>query len=358
MAKKKPARKKSARRKPTAKKAATGQPKTQRKKATRKKAVRRRIIIPKKAKTPSSKQVAALFKRFENEAGPICERATVAIYGLQNDRIIKNRTGVLFRIADVTFVLTASHELKEMVDGKIPILVSWDGRKSPIPLIDAQFLTTEWESRVGHKDVVRDVAAIRLSDSCAKEIIAGGQSPLTLRDVCVEQDRSPAFFMMHGLPNAWFRVGLKGPTCQPLRYVAGIWPKDHSKAATIGYDPKVHLLLDLKRESFAPSLGRKVKLPGHSGIVGVSGCGIWRLCGEQQLTSWNADQCKLVAIQHRFYEEPGYIHTTWIQHALERIFLEYPELKKATSIMYRRLTRCDNFRTGVDAPPLIEYRHI
>jgi len=76
-------------------------------------------------------------------------------------------------------------------------------------------------------------------------------------------------------------------------------------------------------------------LPGYQGIKGVSGCGIWRVIGLQgSIDRWKPDHCKLVAIQHRYYEKPGYLHTTWIQHAIRRVFDDYPDLRSASRIVY------------------------
>jgi hypothetical protein len=69
----------------------------------------------------------------------------------------------LLRIADATFILTASHDLREIVQNNILLYVSWNERTElPIPLHDSRFLTTEYESQLGERDVVRDVAAIKL----------------------------------------------------------------------------------------------------------------------------------------------------------------------------------------------------
>lgn len=243
---------------------------------------------------------------------------------------------MLLRIADSMFILTASHDLREIVENNIPLCVSWNERTElPILLHDARFHLTECNSRLGQRDVVRDVAAIKLSDTATQQILAGGRIPIGLYDICTKQDRSPAIFFMFGFPQAWFRVEKSGPKCSPLIYGCGIYSGDHWVRSSIGYDPKVHLLLDFKRDAISPIEGKSRTLPGYEGIKGVSGCGIWRIVDlHGSMDKWKPNQCKLVAIQHRYYEEPCCIHTTWIQYAISRIFEDYPELKSAATIVY------------------------
>jgi hypothetical protein len=165
------------------------------------------------------KRVADFFRRVSHDAVPSFDHARVAFYGVQNEKIVKDRTGVLLRIADAMFILTASHDLREIVQNNIPLYISWNERSGlPIPLHDSRFLTTEYESQLGERDVVRDVAAIKLGESAVKEILTGGRIPLSLCDINTNQDNSPALFVMFGFPQAWFDVDQTGPKCSPLIY--------------------------------------------------------------------------------------------------------------------------------------------
>jgi hypothetical protein len=66
---------------------------------------------------------------------------------------VHDRTGVLYRIGDRRFVLTAAHHLRGIVQHNIPIYISLNATdKMPLPLAEASFHTTEEDGR--------DVAAI------------------------------------------------------------------------------------------------------------------------------------------------------------------------------------------------------
>ena len=41
-----------------------------------------------------------------------------------------------------------------------------------------------------------------------------------------------------------------------------------------------------------------------------------------------------MSIQQRYYEQPRYFQTTWIQYAISRVFDDYPKLKSAATIVY------------------------
>src|SRR5260370_37093700 len=103
----------------------------------------------------SKGKVTEFFQRVREEVIPTFDRATVAFYGVQDEGIAINRTGVLLRIADAGFILTASHRLREKVQKSIPLYASWNERTDlPIPLHDSQFHTTDGNSRCRERYVV------------------------------------------------------------------------------------------------------------------------------------------------------------------------------------------------------------
>ena len=124
----------------------------------------------------SKGKVAEFFQRVLEEAVPMFDRATVAFYGLRDERFVLNSTGVLLRIADAVFIITASHHLRKKVLNSVPLYVSWNERTDlPIPLHDAVFHSTEEGSRLGERDVVRDLAVIKLGDlTLAKSYLLAG----------------------------------------------------------------------------------------------------------------------------------------------------------------------------------------
>src|SRR5262245_49090124 len=99
----------------------------------------------------------------ESNCLPRIEKATVPILGVQENHIRHDRTGVLYRIGDHHFILTAAHDLRQIVQANIPLYVSMNAKDcEPIPLPGAKIHSTEVDGR--------DVSAIWLPPDLAQEI--------------------------------------------------------------------------------------------------------------------------------------------------------------------------------------------
>lgn len=71
---------------------------------------------------------------------PRIDRATVPIIAAHNDKIVHDRSGVLYRIGSHHFVLTAAHDLREIVQQNIGLYVSVNHPKvMPLPLEQFHF---------------------------------------------------------------------------------------------------------------------------------------------------------------------------------------------------------------------------
>jgi hypothetical protein len=83
------------------------------------------------------------FRRLQKECIPQIEKYTVPFYGIQDDEIKRDRSGVLYKVGGHHFVLTASHDLREIVANNIPLYIDrMDDKSLPIPLGDAIFSGT------------------------------------------------------------------------------------------------------------------------------------------------------------------------------------------------------------------------
>jgi len=273
-------------------------------------------------------RAARFLERVAKEALPRIIGATVPFYAIQNDQVKRDRSGVLLRIGDEYFILTASHNLKAIVESQIHLYVGWDeDEKIPVRIPDAIFHTTEEDSR--------DVAAIKLSKEAAKRILTTKRA-ISMRDIRVEPERSPGMFFICGFPQAWTSVSSEEIVSKPLPFITRFFRGETSPNASIKYDPVIHALFDFNRNAIGADKLENVVLPSFQGIRGISGCGVWRVVDwdADSVDSWNADDCKLVAIQHRYFEREKYVHTTWIKFALSRIADDYPEMQAAMNIVY------------------------
>lgn len=88
----------------------------------------------------STDLVSGFLKRVQLELLPRIVRATVPFYAVQKNEIKRDRSGIFLRIGEDFFILTASHELKSIVEANIYLYVGWDENDCvPVPIPDARF---------------------------------------------------------------------------------------------------------------------------------------------------------------------------------------------------------------------------
>jgi len=118
-------------------------------------------------------------------------RATVAIYGRQDDMLVKNRTGVLLAVGQRHLILTAAHDLEEFSQHKIPLYAAPTSPGSfPVPLD----VTVR-----GNKAM--DIAIMELSDSVVGQLVPRRKF-LRMTDVDVSRETPKGFYVVIGYPNS------------------------------------------------------------------------------------------------------------------------------------------------------------
>lgn len=267
-----------------------------------------------------------LLERVRDRVLPRIIHATIPFYAIQNDNIVRDRSGVLLRVADEYFILTASHDLQKIIKAKIYLYVGWDkDEQIPIPIHEACFHTTE--------DDCRDVAVIRLTTEVGHKL-SETYSPISLHDIRPERDRTRGLFIVVGYPQAWLRVFPNRIESEPLPFISRLYEGSLRPTAEISYNPDIHALFEFTRDAIQGSEFMKMQLPEFKGIQGISGCGVWRICDlGASVEEVKPEKCRLVAIQHRYFEKEGYVHGTWIRFAIERLFAEYPHVASATTLI-------------------------
>lgn len=267
-----------------------------------------------------------LMKEFAEHCAAAADNVTVRLFGVQENEVKRDRTGVLYRVADEHFILTAGHDLQGIIDHEIPLfLLPSRAEQEPIHLIDSQFHGTETHGR--------DVAAIRLTDRVVRSL----PPPLEFLghnnvDLNINQGASP--FVIFGYPMQWLDQHEQGiHHTKAMVFVASPYTGDRHAEAF--YDPKVNVVLGFDRSAVDLGTHADFALPHPRGI---SGCGIWRSADWSDLPrkSWANTKPRLVALQHHYFKESKYVQGTWIAYALDLIVDSYPELGKSMNLIYPR----------------------
>ncbi|MHC4443587.1 MAG: hypothetical protein ACYTF1_09200 [Planctomycetota bacterium] len=258
-----------------------------------------------------SPTVTDFFNKITDKCLPHIERFTVPFYGIQDDQVKHDRTGVLYCIADHYFILTASHYLRAIIKNNIPLYIPQsDPNAIPFPLVDAVFHSTEVDNG-------RDVAAIKLSEDVVSKLRPTKEF---LKHSRIDQtDDGRGLYIVFGYPMAW--TGMVDPgniLSHPLIYASRQY-EGECYSGTF-YDPNVHILLEFDQNVIDAVSGNQESLPS---IKGISGCGIWRVAdwNSTSIAHWSPRELRLVGLQHRWIKDDNfkYIQGTWIKYALQLI---------------------------------------
>jgi hypothetical protein len=243
---------------------------------------------------------------------------------------------VLLRIGTSCFVVTAAHNIPDMIRDDIYLFMSWDDdEKCPIPITTDQIAVSD--------EATLDIAAIKLLDETAAKLLRR-HTPISLADVARNCQSSDGVFLIVGYPRAGTRFSEQkwnDPEpheieteslkfrCKRLR---DGWMHDKLK-----YSPNIHIVVGMSQNAVSCTTGQAEVLPDHSGIQGISGCGIWLIADRRagkRLVEFGVEDCKLVAIEHSYDEDAGRVAGTWIDVALKFLAMKFPETRAAMSLVY------------------------
>jgi hypothetical protein len=248
----------------------------------------------------------------------------VPLLGVQNEKIVHDRTGVLYRVGGHHFILSASHDLKQIVEHNIPLYVSMNRPGiMPFGLGPAKFSSTE--------EVGRDISAIWLPPDLAGEI-AKYKDFLPHSQVDLEGADSRGPFAFFGYPMKW-----SGHVIQDYIVSQGLvflgFPHTGPLYEKGFFDPNLHMALNFERDAINALEGGKDRLPR---LKGVSGCGVWQVgdVKDKKAIARSPETVTLVGIQHRWFPDLNYVQATKIRHALAFIQENFPEVSAAMSIVY------------------------
>jgi len=231
---------------------------------------------------------------------------------------------VLYRVADQYFILTAAHNLREIVKLNIPLYVGLGDSSLPTPIVnDTVYLTTE-------VDEGRDIAAIRLGSECT-ELLSKAKTFLSHSQIDLSDD-GKGQYIVFGYPMAWTSGSENHITTGGLPFLTLMYTGVYSQITF--FDPNIHIALSYSTKPIEVSSNRSSELPPPEGI---SGCGIWRVM-DQIEGQFSVVQPRLVALQHRWVmsESQEYLQGTWIRYALKRIIDDDPALEHSMRLVYPR----------------------
>ncbi len=242
-------------------------------------------------------------------------KSVLPVYGIQDNKPVQDRSGVLIAIANQRFLVTAAHGLEPITNARIPLYVTSPRRGGGgIPLVGKLFGTEE-------KKI--DIAVVKMNHETRARLDDDGARFLRVTDVDNAAAVTPGIYLVRGFPIAC--------NADPMTYETVLYQGEVPTDSEYPFDPAFHLLLDHSRDL----RWRGGQVSRSPRIEGMSGCGIWRLTtrAPSDLAGWSPDERRLVAIQTTC-RYGSFLKGTWVRHAFGLIYHRCPELRPAMSSLF------------------------
>ncbi len=258
------------------------------------------------------------FSRFRDKVAAAIndsiDHYTVPLCVDHGKKTIANRSGVLLQIADMHFLVTAGHDMVELLTEGHSI-----GIAMPVKGSHAILLTKEkfWTT----KDKQEDISVTQLTPPVVA-YIKDHYRYVRLTSLMSRDDPSQGkgMYLIYGFPDAIVGPDDEGDTAvESWWYLTVRYRGEYSNVED--YNPRLHFVLDYERNTHNKD-GVRVHPPG------MSGCGIWFVGHPHTHSLFNADDFKLVAIQNRWHKGYEYAKGTWIDNVLLILWKYYPDTHK------------------------------
>jgi hypothetical protein len=249
----------------------------------------------------------------------IAWRCSVQILQKRGDNLHGHGTGMLFRIADDSFLVTASHVYQDATEQ--PLRIAGPNRKI-VPLAGTWFLGQE----------PLDVAVLKL-DSFVLEHLET-DSFLRLNHVSFEEDFSKSMFTIFGFPQI-MSTDEKG-VLRRTRFHFMTYGFTGNTTTLEDYQHDHHFLLRAALSEATTIKGRPLEFNYRGGVSapfprelrGMSGCSVWKIADANSPTRFrNSEHARIVGVQTGVYHKEECIKATKWAAVIGVIVQAIPELR-------------------------------
>ena len=261
-------------------------------------------------------------ERVHREMVPILEQSVVPILRYQGDDAHAHGTGTLFRIANKSFLITASHVVED--------------EENHFAIRDSHSGLINLHGEL-HGNRIRDFAIWDLPSDVVDRLSQYRFLSVHQADRKNERPKN-GDYMTSGYPCEWTEsnvdeLGTKKMDMRAHTHFASIYAGDTSQL--LEYDSKLHLLLGTPLSEAELLIEGEVALPKQS--HGMSGCSIWQVCYEGLSTKhWTPQDAVIVAIQTGVYSKGDITKGTRWCVVDEFLRERFPELRGPLSLVLSR----------------------
>jgi hypothetical protein len=241
-------------------------------------------------------------RKIDNELSLRIRRSVVPIFRETCFVMESGGTGTLFRVAESSFLVTASHAL-DVCDEGLGIYVPRFGTSHLVQIHGRR-----------HRVVSHDIAVIELPQPVVDEL--GPYTYLTPDQAYLSRDRlGQGLYYVHGYPSCYAFPSIVEATIRasalniPARRLTGI----HRDIRTSSL-PDEYILLNAFANAFD--------------LNGISGCSIWLAHGDNDdPCAWHSESARVVAVETGTYRRHTIIEGTVIRQVFRMLYQALPALR-------------------------------
>jgi hypothetical protein len=234
---------------------------------------------------------------------------------------VQHGTGILLRIADAAFLVSAAHVLAAAPERTL-LIGGGPTNLKLIPLLDLVINRTTGQDSDGF-----DFGFVRLPRGIESGLVERRYQFVHLWELDLVASAPEGAYAVYGFPCEFVSVDGPGNHVQftPMHYMTDIF-----KGELVAARPGVTIALNHPPRGFRNAKGELMPY-----LKGVSGSGIWRMYGPgYSIRTWREDAIRLVGIEHRTLGEKA-VAGVLFRHVLDSILTEHPELRSAANLYYR-----------------------
>ena len=200
------------------------------------------------AAKPGSADARAFIRRMDTALMPLFSRCVLPLYGDHRGVPVQCGTGTLFRVADISFLVTASH-VTDLAKQGVQLYISDSLPGSPGLALEGRL----------HSERNVDVAVWQLPDHVVCQL--ANRMFLTVHNA----DRTDAplkrgWYYIHGYPGNWSKANANHQRATVKAFTCGTVLFDGDTTSFAGYDPRVHVLLSVPSKEAIDSGGTEADL--------------------------------------------------------------------------------------------------
>ncbi len=256
----------------------------------------------------------------------LAKKSSVPILTKRGNAFCVLGTGTLFRIADTSFLVTATHVIEEADNKKLVFTVPHSD--DIIPLGGMGFLA--------NRDPF-DIGVIQLDSQVSNRL--EDKNFLRLHHVCDERVDNEGLYCLLGYPEIMCEH--ENGILDLIMLYLTVPPYIGETSALDGYQEIYHLLLDARKSDIKGVDGKTMEFRYRGGVdapfprelKGISGSSVWRIANKPtDVHAKNCDKARIVGVQTSIYQNRQCIRATYWKAVMSMLTDAIPELRRAIEL--------------------------